>query len=529
MTNSGSQGFSTYSDEEIEESRRFEALEKRLVSEATVLEGAVYRHYNEDGSFAGISKGEPLKATLREIRKAKELALREESSKAIIPIKTPAPAELTETSKSAYKQLIETNPPGQEENIKQIKEKYSDVTTEDGTPLSEVTPKDLSELSEEAQKQAIHFKDALESITIPDSLTTGKLVIQADPFKDTTLDTMQAKLENTFKELKSPLAAGNSAMDISASLKNASDVLSGQMSGMVGNMTTQLTDKIMGSVNAGLIAEQDRITNLSDIDFEKEFSGKFSSRLKAVKEFQRPFFESGAGGDKPGILDGLLNTIGCEPSQISDALPGMFNDLLGSAMGNMVNAPSCAGQQIIGAATNKVVNMIDSVMKPKLEGIEKALNFKLDVKDMLFSGLDMTSMSSKIPELNVCGTKPTIIPTNKFMLGMGPKLPSSVAKIQSSFNEILDSSAIKNKVSGITDQVSNFQKEYGSWGIFGDSPTGGTPLDNCNTGSVESSGPPIMEAFGGGGSGLKTAVILGNFVNRLNPMIYLHLQKERQV
>ena len=438
--------------------------------------------------------------------------------------KTPAPTKLTKTSVDAYKQLIETNPPGQEENIKQIKEKFSDVTTEDGTPLGEVVPKDLSELSEEAQKKAIHFKDALESITIPDSLTTGKLVIQADPFKDTTLDTMQAKLENTFKELKSPLAAGNSAMDISASIKNASDALSGQMGSMVGNMTTQLTDKIMGSVNAGLIAEQDRITNLSDIDFEKEFSGKFSSRLKAVKEFQRPFFESGAGGDKPGILDGLLNTIGCEPSQISDALPGMFNDLLGSAMGNMVNAPSCAGQQIIGAATNKVVNMIDSVMKPKLEGIEKALNFKLDVKDMLFSGLDMTSMSSKIPELNVCGTKPTIIPTNKFMLGMGPKLPSSVAKIQSSFNEILDSSAIKNKVSGaldqvsgITDQVSNFQKEYGSWGIFGDSPTGGTPLDNCNTGSVESSGPPIMEAFGGGGSGLKTAVILGNFVNRLNP------------
>ena len=134
MTNSD--GFSTYTDEFLEENRKFEALEKRLVSEATVLEGAVYRHYNEDGSFAGISKGEPLKATLREIRKAKELALREESSKAIIPIKTPAPAELTETSKSAYKQLIETNPPGQEENIKQIKEKFSDVTTEDGTPLS---------------------------------------------------------------------------------------------------------------------------------------------------------------------------------------------------------------------------------------------------------------------------------------------------------------------------------------------------------------------------------------------------------
>jgi len=431
--------------------------------------------------------------------------------------KTPAPEELTKTTIDAYTQLIETNLTGQEENIKQIKEKFSNVITADGTPLGDIKPKNLGKLSKEAQKKAIHFKDTLERITIPDSLTTGKLVVQADPFQDTTLDTMQAKLENTFKELKSPLAAGNSAMDISASIKNASDALSGQMSSMVGNMTTQLTDKIMGSVNAGLIAEQDRITNLSDIDFENEFSGKFSNRLAAVKEFQRPFFESGAGGDQPGILDNLLNTIGCEPSQISEALPGMFNDLLGSAMGNMVNTPPCAGQQIIGAATNKVVNMIDSVMKPKLEGIEKALNFKLDVKDMLFSGLDMSSMSSKIPELNVCGTKPVTTPTNKFMLGMGPKLPSSITKIQNSFNEILDSSAIKNKVSGALDQVSEFEKEYGSWGIFGGSSTGGTALDNCNTGPVENSGPPWMEAFGGGGSGLKTEVILGNFVNKLNP------------
>ena len=37
MTNSD--GFSTYTDEFLEENRKFEGLEKRLVSEATVLEG----------------------------------------------------------------------------------------------------------------------------------------------------------------------------------------------------------------------------------------------------------------------------------------------------------------------------------------------------------------------------------------------------------------------------------------------------------------------------------------------------------
>ena len=64
MTNSD--GFSTYTDEFLEENRKFEALEKRLVSEATVLEGAVYHHFNDDGSFAGISQGEPLPSTLEE-------------------------------------------------------------------------------------------------------------------------------------------------------------------------------------------------------------------------------------------------------------------------------------------------------------------------------------------------------------------------------------------------------------------------------------------------------------------------------
>ena len=68
MTNSGnvSKGFSSYSKEFLEENRRFQALEKRLVKKATILEGAIYHHYNADGSFAGLSQTEPLPATISE-------------------------------------------------------------------------------------------------------------------------------------------------------------------------------------------------------------------------------------------------------------------------------------------------------------------------------------------------------------------------------------------------------------------------------------------------------------------------------
>ena len=444
--------------------------------------------------------------------------------------KTPAPAELTKTSVDAYKQLIETNPPGQEENIKQIKEKFSDVTTEDGTPLGDLVPKDLSELSEAAQKKAIHFKDALTKIPIPDSLVTGMEIVQADPFKDTTLDAMTAEINNTFKKLKSPLAVGNSAMDISASIKDASEALSGSMSGMVTQMNDKLTSSLMGSINKGLLAEQDRIYGLSVDEFAKEF-GTTTNALAEIKKIQRPFIKKvddlGNVIGK-GHIGSLLDTIGCSPSQVSDALPGVFNDLISSSLGNVTNTPSCVTEQIIGAATSKVVNMMDSIIGPALKPMQDVLDFKFDIKDTLFKGVDMATPS--IP--NLCGGKgPKEMATNKFILGMGPKLPSSITKIQNSFNNIFESSALKNKVSGIvdqvsgivdqvsgiSDQVSDFEKEYGSWGIFGGSSAEGSPLDNCNTGPVESSGPPKIEAFGGGGSGLKAEPILGNFVNRLNP------------
>ena len=55
-----SKGFNSYSKEFLEENRRFQALEKRLVRKATVLDGAIYYHYNTDGSFAGLSQTPPL-------------------------------------------------------------------------------------------------------------------------------------------------------------------------------------------------------------------------------------------------------------------------------------------------------------------------------------------------------------------------------------------------------------------------------------------------------------------------------------
>ena len=129
MTNSG--GFSTYSEEFLEEERKFQALEKRLISEATILEGAVYHHFNADGSFAGISQGEPLESTLAE-RIAARNALRinpkgdseESETTQFIKDKSPIPSFLDPERKKVYTQLIKDNPEGYEDNINLLKTNF---------------------------------------------------------------------------------------------------------------------------------------------------------------------------------------------------------------------------------------------------------------------------------------------------------------------------------------------------------------------------------------------------------------------
>ena len=141
MTNSG--GFSSYSEEFLEENRKFEALEKRLVSEATVLEGAVYHHFNEDGSFAGISQGEPLESTLAE-RIAARNALRinpkgdseESETTQIFKDKSPIPSSLNSEQKKVFTQLIKDNPVGYEDNINLLKTNFPNDFAAT-TPLTE--------------------------------------------------------------------------------------------------------------------------------------------------------------------------------------------------------------------------------------------------------------------------------------------------------------------------------------------------------------------------------------------------------
>ena len=92
----------------------------------------------------------------------------------------------------------------------------------------------------------------------------------------------------------------------------------------------------------------------------------------------------------------------CLSSKVSQAMGGVISDLLTAMTKNMLNAPTCATQQFVGALTNKIADMMDKVVTPLLAPIQSILSpigAVFNVKDKIMGGIDFMQ---KVGNLFVC-------------------------------------------------------------------------------------------------------------------------------
>ena len=184
-------GFNSYSEEFLEEERIWRSYtDRRLVSPATVLQGAVYRVYDDNGKFMGIEQGVPLKGTKAEIliaqQKAKEKAAELSSTSTFrrdlvndniiyedvngstetVIISTTSfdangdgsgiaapPDKLSEFQIKAYTNLIEINPKGWESQIENLNTNYPDLFT-DVKPYTDIDINDF-----DSEKLNLYFNN----------------------------------------------------------------------------------------------------------------------------------------------------------------------------------------------------------------------------------------------------------------------------------------------------------------------------------------------------------------------------------
>ena len=400
---------------------------------------------------------------------------------------TPAPKVLSEEQFSAAKELIEANPlsKGLQDNIKTLKDTYKDK-------LKDINPIPYDQLTPKSKKARDKFIASVEACEKPDSITTGRTVILADPCKDNTFDEMQAQLENFFSKITGP---GNAILNMSNEIKNVSNIMSGTMSGFVNKMTGAVNDKLQGLISGGM-------AKISTAIFAKVGAGyPYSAALKEVTAIHE-----GLMGPVSGLLDGVF----CVGKKIMGALGGVISDLISAAIPKITNPAACAVQQLIGAINNKVINMIDSVTGSLLGPVTGILGFAFSAKSFLSGGIDILK---GLGSLGDCSSGPKCPSSNKLVIGKGQRKSSSASKTKKNFDKMFSGTALTQAAAN---KATEFEKEYGSWEVFGSPLKDASNMGPCYTGNPTSCGGATVELFGGGGIGGSGKVILGNFIRKFD-------------
>ena len=316
-----------------------------------------------------------------------------------------------------------------------------------------------------------------------DSNNVGDTIILADPCKDNFFAETEAHLERFFDRITRP---GVAALNLSNDLRQTARIIATGSKRFINSITGSLRDKLEEVIKSGLSSLADSIMTGASNQFEalEKVIGIHSSLFDPVK----------------GLFDGIL----CAATKIFKSMTNVVTDLLVGAMNNAVNAPICAVQDFIGAMTKRIVDGIDSIVGPILEPIQKVLDTTFKIKDFLLGAVNTIR---KIQNFFTCGEEITCRATTKYQLHTGPR--KSDNEQDKKFNEIFSGTSISE---GAQNLVTDFEKQYGKWNLFGAPVSEASSLQPCNTGNPFKCGTPTVEIFGGDGFNAAAEVILGRVI-----------------
>ena len=323
------------------------------------------------------------------------------------------------------------------------------------------------------------------------SNTSHQIVILPDPCKDNTFAKAEAYLENFFALVTKPLDAASS---LDQELKKTVRLLSIGMKGFVNSVVGRLEDELIDRIKGGLQGLENKVRSLY----------KGNELFKALDQLAK---DQGAQIDP---VDNMFKALACLANKVTDAAEKIFTDLLSQAVKNVLNVPICAVEQILGAFTNKMIDVIESTISQILEPIKNALEFVFDVKDFL---VGVVQTLRKVENVLNCNEKKKCPPSTKYKINQGLLRDRGEGEQKDAFARIFAKGALSR---GAANLANDFENQYGSWSIFGETLENADPNSGCYTGNVVSCGTPNVEFFGGGGAGAFGRAILGNIVNEVD-------------
>ena len=407
-------------------------------------------------------------------------------AKTLSSIKTPAPAQLDTLQKQYFGQLIEANPVS--DKLKGIIKEAKDLFPEE---LGNILPKNFDALTSKEKEKRNQFIRAADECVRSDSTVTGKTVIQADPCKNTAFDQVQASLTNLMDKITVP---GASSLNMPEEIRQVSSQVSNSMGSVVNKMTSD-TNMAMAGKLAGVYS---KIKNTEFAKISQYYPKSLAIKMTIAQ--QLPLASTASN---------LFNKTFCGGQSIQQAMKDSVADLLTAAIPNVTNPTSCVVEELMGAIMNDVTTKLNDTIEPLLTPLADQFGFSFNPVDFLTSSVDVMQ---RVKGTFECGETQDCPPSNKYIAGKGQTKGTSLAQATASFGKMFQgvgaAQAAASQISGLTD----FQKKYGQWDIFGDSSS--SSLSPCKPGN-DCSGPSVS-LLGGGGTGGRAKLIFGEFINKID-------------
>ena len=202
---------------------------------------------------------------------------------------------------------------------------------------------------------------------------------------------------------------------------------------------------------------------------------------------------------KNTVIQAVVDNIFCAFKDIVKNLVNMAGDFLFELVGKIVNVPFCAAQQFTNALVNNIAAIVDKAVGPILDKINDVLGGVTKIVGSVFQALDFILGF----EAFLCA-KPNCPEIKKFKAS--PWGGPSQAEIDN-FAQFLDVPSESEIIEGainFIDKQSIFGQPLGdAAGKFPSSTT------DCDV-SAFKCGPPSIEIFGGGGVGAVAEAIVDN-------------------
>lgn len=348
---------------------------------------------------------------------------------------------------------------------------------------------ELIEISAEQLEALVSDKkQGKDPCKVPESTTTGNPITQADPCKDNTFARIEAYLTNFFDKITQ---VGNAILNLPNEIKSVVNLIGDTITGFVNKMLGSLSDALSGLVKKGINALTNLLIGL----------GRTIPEIIAIESPLIPLVKT--------LFDGLF----CAATKVMEGAKDVMTDLITGAVKNVLNAGACVVEQIIGAFTNNLVNIVDSIAGPLLGPIAKILEpigFIFKIKDFLLTGINAVR---KIANLFQCDEKKICPASSKYIIDKGLFKDKSEEDEESAFNKIFSGTAISQ---GAENLVGDFEEKYGKWSVFGAPLSEASNLGPCDFGNVSECGLPTVSFFGGDGLGAAGSVILGKIINNVD-------------